>query len=119
MIQPSSYYAWISHERPSLIFIGVEFWFVFYFYVFSRESWMVQRWATGWMIGDSIPGKGWERWGVKVTNDLHLVPESRKRGVDPQYAFMAWFSDKSQGQLYLYLTCLCLELVWTTRRRFL
>jgi hypothetical protein len=26
----------------------------------SRDSSVVQRWATGWMIGGSSPGRGWE-----------------------------------------------------------
>jgi hypothetical protein len=41
----------------------------------------------------------------KLTTHLHLVPRSRMHGAIlpfPQYAFMAWCSIKSQGQLYLF-----------------
>jgi hypothetical protein len=31
-----------------------------YFEVRSRDNSVVQRWATGWMIGSSSPGRGWE-----------------------------------------------------------
>jgi hypothetical protein len=44
---------------------------------------------------------------VKLTNHLHLVPRSRKRGVIPpfpHYASIAWFSFKTQGQLHVYLS---------------
>jgi hypothetical protein len=34
----------------------------------------------------------------------------------PQYAFMAWYSVKAQGQLYLYLTCETTELYRTGSR---
>jgi hypothetical protein len=43
--------------------------------------------------------------GVKLTTHLHLVPRWGMRGAIPQlpqYAFMAWWSVKSQGELYLY-----------------
>jgi len=43
-------------------------------------------------------------WGVNLTTQLHLLPRSRIFGVIPplpQYVFMAWFSVKAQGQLYL------------------
>jgi hypothetical protein len=50
-------------------------------------------------------------WGssgrcVKLTTRLNLLPRSRIRGAVPslpQYAFMAWFLIKAQGQLYFYL----------------
>jgi hypothetical protein len=44
--------------------------------------------------------------GVKWLEHLHLVPRSRICGtISPlsQYAFMAWYSVKAQGQLYLNL----------------
>jgi hypothetical protein len=44
--------------------------------------------------------------GVKLTTHLHLVPRSKNEWSytsTPQYALMAWFSVKAQGQLYLYL----------------
>jgi hypothetical protein len=43
--------------------------------------------------------------GVKLMTHLHLVPGSKTRGSIPpvpQYAFMALYSVKAQGQLYLY-----------------
>jgi len=42
---------------------------------------------------------------VKWTTQLHLVPRSKNEwsySSTPQYAFMAWYSDKAQEQLYLY-----------------
>jgi hypothetical protein len=44
--------------------------------------------------------------GVKLTTHFHLIPTSRMRGAIPplpQYAFMAWYSVKEEGQFYLYL----------------
>jgi hypothetical protein len=85
----------------------------------NRHSSMVQRWAMGWMIGNSSPGKGWEfffspphqdrLWGPPsylsngyqgLATHLHLVPRSRMRGTIPplpQYAFMERSSVKSTG----------------------
>jgi hypothetical protein len=43
--------------------------------------------------------------GVKLITELHLVPRSKNEWSytsTPQYAFMAWFSVKAQGQLYIY-----------------
>jgi hypothetical protein len=43
---------------------------------------------------------------VKLTTHLYLVPRLRMHGAIhllPQYAFVAWWSVKAQGQLYLYL----------------
>jgi hypothetical protein len=76
------------------------------------------------MIGGSSPGRGWQFFfspppkpalgptqplcarGMKLTTHLHLVPRSKNawsHTSTPQYAFMAWFLVKIQGQIYLYL----------------
>jgi hypothetical protein len=102
----------------------------------NRNSSVVQRWATGWMIGGFesrqglgiffpttasrtaleptqlliqwVPGAlslGVKRPGVKLTAHLHLVPKSIMRGAIPplpQYAFMAWCSEKAVWKFYLY-----------------
>jgi hypothetical protein len=64
-----------------------------------------------------VPGAlslGVKRRGVKLTTHLHLVPRSKNEWnytSTHQYAFMAWCSVKSQGQLYLYLLLSCLEIL--------
>jgi len=47
----------------------------------------------------------------REVDHLHLVPRSRIRGaIRPllHYAFLAWFSVKAQGQLYIYFYCIWL-----------
>jgi len=59
-----------------------------------------------WVPGALSLGVKWP--GREAITHLHLMPRSRMRGAIPQlpqYAFMAWCSFKTQGQLYLYLTC--------------
>jgi hypothetical protein len=97
----------------------------------SRDSSVVQRWATSWMTGGNFslhhrvqsssgahPAsylrmgiRGWfpggkVAGGIKLSTHIHLVPRSRMRGAIPplpQYAFIALCSVKAKGQLYLYL----------------
>jgi hypothetical protein len=40
----------------------------------SRDSSVVQRWATGWMIGGSSPGRGWEVFSSPPRPDLLWGP---------------------------------------------
>jgi hypothetical protein len=50
-----------------------------------------------------FPG-GKAAWVVKLTDHLRLVPRPRMRGAIPplpHYVFIAWYSVKAQGQLYL------------------
>jgi hypothetical protein len=42
----------------------------------SRESSVIQRWAKGWMIGGSSPGRGWEFFSTPSRPDWFWGPSS-------------------------------------------
>jgi hypothetical protein len=98
---------------------------------------VVQRWATGWMIGGESPDRGWEFFSSPPCPDrlwgppslLLWVPGALSLGVKrppfsaevknswsytstPQYAFMAWYSVKAQGQLYFYDVVMWIKVAW-------
>jgi hypothetical protein len=104
---------------------------------------VIQLWATGWIIGGSSPGRGWEffsspprpdrlwspssllsngyqlfPWryngrGVKLTTHLHLVPRSKLHGSIPSL-HIEWCSVKEQGQLYPGSLC---YMTWNMKQR--
>jgi hypothetical protein len=98
-----------------------------------RDISVVQHWATGWMIGGSSPGRGWEffssppcperLWGPPslLSNGYQGLLKRLRREADysppssaevknawsytslPQYAFMTWCFVKEEEQRQLYL----------------
>jgi hypothetical protein len=96
---------------------------------------VLKRWARGWIIRGSSPGRDWEFFSSPPRPDrlwgspqppIQWVPGALSlsgREADhsspfsaefknawsytstPQYAFMAWCSIKAQGQLLPYLKC--------------
>jgi hypothetical protein len=87
--------------------LGFDSWWglgIFLFTTMSRMALGPTQPPIQWYKGLFPWGKS--DWGVKLTTHLHIVLRSKNEWSytsTPQYAFMAWFLVKAQGQLYLYL----------------